>query len=722
MESKRKVNGSGVAAGEDLDERASKRRKGDNIDVSQEETPESTTVQGLKLVEVLKKTEDKSLVGGWERPTIQALKLLRHLLLCIFALPSAENMNTYFGKGHSGQWLTVRHSGRQIATSFLTLPSKRQFPDYFKVIRMPIAIDTIQEKLTRREFKNLTELESYFKRMIANAKEYNQKGSEVYDDAERLRKALSNFMTKTNPAYKLIPGYTAIPTPLPTEGNAPAGAGDEDAEGELDDAAEAAAAARRARGRPSRPSKPSSQRKSITPAVLEGRHATAGFQGLTFQQAQEKILEGLMREKDHPADEYATFEVFIDLPDPRLKDYYQVIQHPVSLRSIVGRVKGPSRGADATTPSEFKSWAAFEKEMKYIWNNAWQYNEDGSEISLLAKKLQTHFNKLFREAKQAVQEPTAPKIKLKMPEQQQAPKITLKFGGGRTSPTGSPAPQTNGANGTPANGTRRNPFGGTYSSATPVPSLGQLDRARSMSGGVPSPTPSNAAVVKNEEGARNSPALPAAGYTNPRATSQAVSTPGVTGGGMPPPSTPGIPPSNNIYTPSGYAQSFQHQAQPPVQTSVFDSKFRQPGKNASDAMITNLSLATHPGLNITRHFRMDLPPSPTMTQQSITINLPHTHYYLQIKPTIASSLFERQYKLFVTCGTQRLHALPAIPGHSVDQRHPLFEARLLPGVNRIEVELIASLPKGAPRQPNGPDVELEKTTIFANLLKDPHHR
>jgi RSC4 Ig-like domain len=138
---------------------------------------------------------------------------------------------------------------------------------------------------------------------------------------------------------------------------------------------------------------------------------------------------------------------------------------------------------------------------------------------------------------------------------------------------------------------------------------------------------------------------------------------------------------------------------------------------ASDAMITNLSLATHPGLNISRHFRMVLPPSPTMAQQSITINLPSTHYYLQIKPTIAPSLLERQYKLFVTSGMQRLHAMPTIPGHSVDQQHPLFEARLLPGVNRIEVELIAALPKGSTKMVGSQEVELEKITVFANLMR-----
>jgi hypothetical protein len=329
-----------------------------------------------------------------------------------------------------------------------------------------------------------------------------------------------------------------------------------------------------------------------------------------------------------------------------------------------------------------------------------------------------------------VPEPTGPKIKLKMPEF--ASRITIKIGP-KGSPAGSPAPQTNGStsNGASVNGaSRRNPFGGSYSSATPIPSLDQLEWARSMSGSVPSPTPSNAAPIKNEDASRNSPAVSTGQGPQHRASSLSVSTPGLNGSGMPPPSTPGLP---HGYTPSGFAQSFNHQSQYHAPNPAFESKWRQPGKSklwtlvlscsklmnadASDAMIANLSLATHPGLNISKHFRMDLPPSPTMAQQSITINLPSTHYYLQIKPTIAASLLERQYKLFVTSGTQRLHAMPTIPGHSVDPRHPLFEARLLPGVNRIEIELIAALPKAAPKPVSGQDVEMEKVTVFANLMR-----
>jgi hypothetical protein len=52
--------------------------------------------------------------------------------------------------------------------------------------------------------------------MVQNAKEFNATGSRIYEDAERIRKALSNFMPKHNPAYK-DERYRAIPTPIPED-------------------------------------------------------------------------------------------------------------------------------------------------------------------------------------------------------------------------------------------------------------------------------------------------------------------------------------------------------------------------------------------------------------------------------------------------------------------------------------------------------------------------
>ena len=53
-----------------------------------------------------------------------------------------------------------------------------------------------------------------------------------------------------------------------------------------------------------------------------------------------------------------------------------MIKNPASLVSVQKSVKGGKDGISA-----FRSWDSFEKDMKNIWNNAWIYNEDGSEIS-----------------------------------------------------------------------------------------------------------------------------------------------------------------------------------------------------------------------------------------------------------------------------------------------------------------------------------------------------
>jgi len=71
-----------------------------------------------------------------------------------------------------------------------------------------------------------------------------------------------------------------------------------------------------------------------------------------------------------------------------LKDYYQVIPYPVSLRKLQKRVKGTHGRNDSNSISDFKTWAAFEEEASHIWKNAWHYNEDGSDISNLAKDLE----------------------------------------------------------------------------------------------------------------------------------------------------------------------------------------------------------------------------------------------------------------------------------------------------------------------------------------------
>jgi Mg-chelatase subunit ChlI len=196
---------------------------------------------------------------------------------------------------------------------------------------MPISLQSIEKKLDNGEFRNLAELESYFKRMIANAKEYYPRSSSTFDDAERIRKAVSNYMTKTNPAYQKR-GYQAVPTPLPPEDGEQAEGEEEDEEEdeeeeaddadeeddqedgdeEADEAEEDEPSGRSSRKRsiilkrrgPSRPSRHSISSVQDTPSrsTSQGRpdhqYEDVPYKGLNFQQAQEKVVEELLRHQE----------------------------------------------------------------------------------------------------------------------------------------------------------------------------------------------------------------------------------------------------------------------------------------------------------------------------------------------------------------------------------------------------------------------------------------
>jgi hypothetical protein len=215
----------------------------------------------------------------------------------------------------------THRSGRAVAPIFEKLPSKSSNPDYYKKVRLPLSLELLEKKLKNYEYPNLSALESDFKRLVQNAKEINARTSEAFNDAERIRKAVSNLMVKTNPAYK-SGNYQAVPTPLPPspgrnvpdddddEDDAPGeedngdlvdpdveadadGDGNEDEE--VEEEPEPVKRGRRS-GRPSRGaavSTPKASRSSSAQVVEQD-----GFKGLTFQQAQEKIVTDMLQKKD----------------------------------------------------------------------------------------------------------------------------------------------------------------------------------------------------------------------------------------------------------------------------------------------------------------------------------------------------------------------------------------------------------------------------------------
>lgn len=213
-----------------------------------------------------------------------------------------------------------------MADYFENLLPREGNADYYRRIKLPISLKTIERKLHNQDFANLSELEGYFKRMVMNAKEFYNRNSDVYEDAERVRKALSNYMTKTNPAYKTVQGYSCQPAPLPDSPPEPfdeeetgnnsvdAEGEDEDAEGEDDDDnggedggedeeedrnPKKIILKRKGPGRPPRNGS-TPVRKTERGPKGKADHDFEGvaYAGLNFQQAQEKIVEELIRKPD----------------------------------------------------------------------------------------------------------------------------------------------------------------------------------------------------------------------------------------------------------------------------------------------------------------------------------------------------------------------------------------------------------------------------------------
>lgn len=272
-------------------------------------------------------------------------------------------------------------------------------PDYYEFTKLPLALDTIEDKLTNGEYTTLAQLESDCKRLVNNAKAYNDKKSVIYEDAERLRKTASNWMVKYNPAYR-DGNYVAVATPIPGEENVPPGKPIPRIASTPRAAATPTPLSTVATERPRRAAAlaqpetplPSKLRQSASAAPEPKASVTRGTSNPSFQHAQEQIIQEIIDHTD-PGGDLNIFQPFLNLPTRALKDYYQLIKDPMSLAAIKKKVQGVV-GRDAPTGHTlFKSWDAFENAMSLVWKNARIYNEDGSELYNLSLELEVYARK-----------------------------------------------------------------------------------------------------------------------------------------------------------------------------------------------------------------------------------------------------------------------------------------------------------------------------------------
>jgi hypothetical protein len=92
-------------------------------------------------------------------------------------------------------WETMRkytapEGERLLIGPFMKLPSRRDYPDYFQIIKTPMSMEKIKAKLEKKLYASHAEFGREFSLIFSNAMEYNRQDSQIYLDAQMLQVVL----------------------------------------------------------------------------------------------------------------------------------------------------------------------------------------------------------------------------------------------------------------------------------------------------------------------------------------------------------------------------------------------------------------------------------------------------------------------------------------------------------------------------------------------------
>merc|ERR1712060_138071 len=82
--------------------------------------------------------------------------------------------------------------GRVLSEPFYKLPSRKELPDYYEVIRKPVDIAKIQQRIDDEKYEDMDALERDFMILCKNTQHYNEDGSLIFEDSIVLQSVFTN--------------------------------------------------------------------------------------------------------------------------------------------------------------------------------------------------------------------------------------------------------------------------------------------------------------------------------------------------------------------------------------------------------------------------------------------------------------------------------------------------------------------------------------------------
>ncbi|PLN77969.1 putative RSC complex subunit [Aspergillus taichungensis] len=274
--------------------------------------------------------------------------------------------------------------------------NKRNVPDYYEIIKEPMALSILKAKINKREYKQFSEFVRDCALIPHNAQTYNRPKSQAYEDALVIKDVFAaEFQTLKNKGIITaeeaeLPDLGEIPEadPLPEEEGEEEDEDEEDEEDEDDSDDDG----RRKKKRGPRPGpKPHGTKedshKSNDPELRKKRGRPPRVD--TPMEARIKaILKGIRKLKG--PNNQLKVRHFERLPDKATyPDYYVEIKEPIAIDIIKRKSKR----------KKYNSVDHFMRDMDLMFNNAKAYNQPDSQIYRDAVDLQAESRKLAEHEK-----------------------------------------------------------------------------------------------------------------------------------------------------------------------------------------------------------------------------------------------------------------------------------------------------------------------------------
>lgn len=283
--------------------------------------------------------------------------------------------------------------------------NKRSMPDYYDVIKEPVALSTLKAKLLTKGYKSFSEFVRDCALISHNAQTYNRPESGAYQDAVVLRrefekefKALADqdVISQDVATYPDLGELPPVESPLPIEEEEEDDVDDEEDDDEDEEESDEDGPKRKRKRGPR------------STAAITKREGGKDDGGLKANDAESRKRRGRPPRVDTPMEsrikavlkairkyknEHGSIIIhqFEKLPDKAaMPEYYMEIKEPIAIEQIKRKQKR----------KKYQSVDHFMRDIDVMFNNAKSYNQDESQIYKDAVYLQTETHKLADAEKQ----------------------------------------------------------------------------------------------------------------------------------------------------------------------------------------------------------------------------------------------------------------------------------------------------------------------------------